>query len=177
MATATLSRRVAGAGAETSTTIVLDRAGAAQPASVTRKPTSSAERSPNPKASPGGYSTLGGDRRLHFSAALARSRGHAVTLRTGAISCQRARVDAPSLEALQAMLKHRPVDLLQHVEAHLDLEAGRDANDVGVERSVVKLACARGRRSTACLPSVAPCERGCRSLAVPRVQAGICIRL
>jgi hypothetical protein len=32
------------------------------------------------------------------------------------------RVDAPALEALQAMLEHRPVDILQHVEAHRDLE-------------------------------------------------------
>src|SRR5437867_13046034 len=36
---------------------------------------------------------LGGDRRLRFSPALARSGGHAVTLRTGDISCQRARKD------------------------------------------------------------------------------------
>ena len=49
-------------------------------------------------------------------------------------------VDAPALEALQAMLEHRPVDLLQHVEAHRDLEVGRDANDVGVERGVMQLA-------------------------------------
>jgi len=27
-------------------------------------------------------------------------------------------VDAPALKALQAMLEHRPVDFLQHVEAH-----------------------------------------------------------
>jgi hypothetical protein len=30
-------------------------------------------------------------------------------------------VDAPALEALQAMLEHRPVDFLQDVEAHGDL--------------------------------------------------------
>jgi len=30
-------------------------------------------------------------------------------------------VDAPSLEALQAMLEHGPVDLLQHVETQLHL--------------------------------------------------------
>ena len=38
------------------------------------------------------------------------------------------------------MLEHRPVDLLQHVEAHRDLEVGRDADNVGVERSVMQLA-------------------------------------
>jgi len=38
------------------------------------------------------------------------------------------------------MLEHRPVDLLQHVEAHRDLEVGRDADDVGVERGVMQLA-------------------------------------
>jgi len=36
---------------------------------------------------------LGEGRWLHFSPALSRSRGHAVTLRSGAISCQRARKD------------------------------------------------------------------------------------
>ena len=49
-------------------------------------------------------------------------------------------VDAPSLEALQTMLEHRPVDLLQYVEAHLHLEIGRNADDVAVECGVVKLA-------------------------------------
>ena len=49
-------------------------------------------------------------------------------------------MDAPALEALQAMLEHRPVDLLQHVEAHRDLEVGRDADDVGVERGVMQRA-------------------------------------
>src|SRR5881628_3277377 len=49
-------------------------------------------------------------------------------------------VDTPALEALQAVLEHRPVDFLQHVEAHGDLEVRRDADDVGVERGVVKLA-------------------------------------
>src|SRR5438876_11706455 len=49
-------------------------------------------------------------------------------------------VDAPALEALKAMLKHRPVDFLQHVEAHGDLEVGRDADEVAVEGGVVKLA-------------------------------------
>ena len=49
-------------------------------------------------------------------------------------------VDAPALEALQAMLEHRPVDFLQHVEAHDDLEVRRHADDVRVERGVVKLA-------------------------------------
>jgi hypothetical protein len=38
------------------------------------------------------------------------------------------------------VLEHRPVDLLQHVEAHRDLEVGRDADDVGVERGVMQLA-------------------------------------
>jgi hypothetical protein len=49
-------------------------------------------------------------------------------------------VDAPALEALQAMLEHRPVDFLQHVEAHGDLEVGRDADEVAVEGGVVQLA-------------------------------------
>ena len=49
-------------------------------------------------------------------------------------------VDAAALEVLQAVLEHRPVDLLQHVEAHRDLEVGRDADDVGVERGVVQFA-------------------------------------
>jgi len=49
-------------------------------------------------------------------------------------------MDAPALEALEAMLEHRPVDLLQHVEADRDLEVGRDADDVGVERGVMQLA-------------------------------------
>src|SRR2546425_4056084 len=38
------------------------------------------------------------------------------------------------------MLEHRPVDLLQHVETHLHLEIGRDADDVAVKCGVVKLA-------------------------------------
>jgi hypothetical protein len=42
-------------------------------------------------------------------------------------------VDAPALEALQAMLEHRPVDLREDVEAHGDLEVGRDADEVAVE--------------------------------------------
>jgi len=46
-------------------------------------------------------------------------------------------VDAPALEALQAMLEHRPVDLLQQVHAHGDLEVGRDADEVAVEGGVV----------------------------------------
>jgi len=33
-------------------------------------------------------------------------------------------VDAPALEALQPVQEHRPVDLLQDVLAHLDLEVG-----------------------------------------------------
>src|SRR5207249_11961577 len=49
-------------------------------------------------------------------------------------------VDAPALKALQPVLKHRPVDLFQDVEAHLDLEVGRDADDVGVERGMMELA-------------------------------------
>ena len=49
-------------------------------------------------------------------------------------------VDAPALKALQAMLEHRPVDFLQHVEAHGDLEVGRDADEVAVEGGVVELA-------------------------------------
>jgi hypothetical protein len=49
-------------------------------------------------------------------------------------------VDAPALKALQAMLKHRPVDFFQHVEAHGDLEVGRDADEVAVEGGVVELA-------------------------------------
>src|SRR5439155_4724725 len=35
---------------------------------------------------------------------------------------------------------HRPVDFLQHVEAHGDLEIGRDADEVAVEGGVVELA-------------------------------------
>ena len=49
-------------------------------------------------------------------------------------------VDAPALKALQAMLKHRPVDFFQHVEAHGDLEVGRDADEVAIEGGVVELA-------------------------------------
>src|SRR6267378_8618625 len=46
-------------------------------------------------------------------------------------------VNAPALEALQAMLEHRPIDFLQHVETHGDLEVRRHADDVRVERGVV----------------------------------------
>jgi len=49
-------------------------------------------------------------------------------------------VDAPALEALEAMPKHRPVDFFQHVEAHGDLEVGRDADEVAVEGGMVELA-------------------------------------
>jgi hypothetical protein len=49
-------------------------------------------------------------------------------------------MDAPALKALEAMLKHRPVDFFQHVEAHGDLEVGRDADEVAVEGGVVELA-------------------------------------
>ena len=49
-------------------------------------------------------------------------------------------VDEPALKALQAMLEHRPVDFLQHIEAHGDLEVGRDADEVAVEGGVVELA-------------------------------------
>ena len=49
-------------------------------------------------------------------------------------------MDAPALKALETMLKHRPVDFLQHVEAHGDLEVGRDADEVAVEGRVVELA-------------------------------------
>jgi len=38
------------------------------------------------------------------------------------------------------MPKHRPVDFFQHVEAHGDLEVGRDADEVAVEGGVVELA-------------------------------------
>ncbi len=48
--------------------------------------------------------------------------------------------EAPALKALQAMLEHRPVDLLQHIEGHGDLEVGRDADEVAVEGGVVELA-------------------------------------
>ena len=37
-------------------------------------------------------------------------------------------VDAPILKPLETVLQHRPVDLLQDVEAHLHLEIGRDAD-------------------------------------------------
>ena len=49
-------------------------------------------------------------------------------------------MDAPALKALEAMLEHRPVDFLQHVEAHGDLEVGRDADEVAVVGGVVELA-------------------------------------
>src|SRR6266852_7034217 len=49
-------------------------------------------------------------------------------------------VDAPALKALEAMLKHRPVDFLQHVAAHGDLEVGRDADEIAVQGGVVELA-------------------------------------
>src|SRR2546428_7122689 len=49
-------------------------------------------------------------------------------------------VDAPALKALEAMLKHRPVDFLHYVEAHGDLEVRRDADEVTVEGGVVELA-------------------------------------
>ena len=49
-------------------------------------------------------------------------------------------VDAPALKALEAMLEHRPVDFLQDVEAHGDLEVGRDADEIAVEGGVVELA-------------------------------------
>src|SRR6266446_5974307 len=49
-------------------------------------------------------------------------------------------VDAPALKALEAMLKHRPVDFLKHVEAHGDLEVGRDADEVAAKGGVVELA-------------------------------------
>jgi len=49
-------------------------------------------------------------------------------------------VDAAALEALQAMLEHRPVDLREDVEAHGDFEVGRDADEVAVEGGVVELA-------------------------------------
>src|SRR5438034_1282684 len=49
-------------------------------------------------------------------------------------------VDASALKALQTMLKHRPVDFLQHGEAHGDLEVRGDADEVAVEGSMVELA-------------------------------------
>ena len=49
-------------------------------------------------------------------------------------------VDAPALKALEAMLKHRPVDFLEPGEAHGDLEVGRDADEVAIEGGVVELA-------------------------------------
>jgi len=49
-------------------------------------------------------------------------------------------VEAPALEALQAVLEHRPVDLGEDVEAHGDCEVGRDADEVAVEGGVVELA-------------------------------------
>ncbi len=48
-------------------------------------------------------------------------------------------VDAPALKALEAMLEHGPVDFLQHVEAHDDLEVGRDTDQIAVEGGVVEL--------------------------------------
>jgi hypothetical protein len=49
-------------------------------------------------------------------------------------------VDASALKTLQPMQQHRPVDFLQHVEAHGDLEIRRDADDVRIEGGVVELA-------------------------------------
>jgi hypothetical protein len=49
-------------------------------------------------------------------------------------------VDAPALEALGAILEHRPVHLREDVEAHGDCEVGRDADEVAVEGGVVELA-------------------------------------
>jgi hypothetical protein len=49
-------------------------------------------------------------------------------------------VDVSALEALEAVLEHRAVDLLEHVEADLDLEVGCDADDVGIEGRVMQLA-------------------------------------
>src|SRR6266446_6031831 len=52
-------------------------------------------------------------------------------------------VDAPALKALEAMLKHRPVDFLKHVEAHGDLEVGRDADEVAAKAAWWSLQSAR----------------------------------
>ena len=49
-------------------------------------------------------------------------------------------VDAPALKALQTMLEHRPIDFFQDIDAHDDLEVGRDADQVAVEGGVVELA-------------------------------------
>jgi hypothetical protein len=49
-------------------------------------------------------------------------------------------VDPPSLKALQPMLEHRPINFFQYVEAHDDLEVGRDADEGAVEGGVVELA-------------------------------------
>jgi len=48
-------------------------------------------------------------------------------------------MDAPVLKALEPVLQHRAVDLLQDVEPHPDLEIGRDTDYVGVKRGVVQL--------------------------------------
>jgi hypothetical protein len=44
------------------------------------------------------------------------------------------------VETLQAMLQHRTIDLLQHIEPHFDPVVRRDTYDVAVERGVVELA-------------------------------------
>jgi len=44
------------------------------------------------------------------------------------------------MEALQPVLQHRAVNLLQHVHPHLDHVIGPHADDVRVERRVVQLA-------------------------------------
>lgn len=44
------------------------------------------------------------------------------------------------MEPLHSMLQHRSVDFLQHVEAHLDVIVGIDADDVTIERGVMQLA-------------------------------------
>ena len=50
------------------------------------------------------------------------------------------------------MFQHRPVDLLQHVEPQVHRVVGPDAEDVGVEGSVVELA-ERQAVGDDCLPS------------------------
>src|SRR3989449_6261999 len=72
---------------------------------------------------------LGGDRRLRFSLALARSGGHAGPLRTGIFRVKvGGRIQPLSLSGGRGHSALPGVDLLQHVETHSHLEVGCDAH-------------------------------------------------
>ena len=44
------------------------------------------------------------------------------------------------VKLLEPVFQHRPVNLLEHVQADLDLVVGPDAEDLRIERGVVQLA-------------------------------------